>query len=81
MPIYEYSCRACSHQFELLVFKKTKPACPSCESNDLERLISLPTVQSSTTKAAALRAAKKRDAALGKDRAHEQWKYEQAHED
>ena len=81
MPIYEYSCQACGHEFELLVLKKTKPACPSCESNDLERLISLPTVQSSTTKAAALRAAKKRDAALGKDRMHEQWKYEQSHED
>ena len=81
MPIYEYSCNACSHQFEALVRNKTTPVCPSCESEDLERLLSLPTVHSESTKKRSLRAAKKRDAALGKDRMHEQMKYEQSHND
>ena len=40
MPIYEYECRACQHQFELLVLKDTTPVCPECESGDLEQLIS-----------------------------------------
>ena len=41
MPIYEYECRACKHQFELLVLPTTPtPACPSCQSEDLEKQLS-----------------------------------------
>lgn len=42
MPIYEYTCRACGHQFEhlLLPAAKTDPACPKCQSRDLEKLMS-----------------------------------------
>ena len=80
MPIYEYSCKACGHQFEALVRKDATPACPSCESADLERLMSLPAVQSSGTRELALRAAKKRDAALGRERMNEQRLYEQNHD-
>lgn len=42
MPIYEYACRACGHQFEhlLLPTAKTDPACPECQSHDLEKLLS-----------------------------------------
>jgi putative FmdB family regulatory protein len=40
MPIFEYRCRACAHEFELLVLPKTTPACPSCGSADLEKRLS-----------------------------------------
>jgi putative FmdB family regulatory protein len=40
MPIYEYECRSCNHEFELLVLKGTVPACPACQGQDLERLLS-----------------------------------------
>jgi putative FmdB family regulatory protein len=40
MPIYEYECRGCGHQFELLVLKGTVAACPACQSQDLEQLLS-----------------------------------------
>ncbi len=40
MPIYEYKCRSCSDEFELLVLGKTVPVCPSCQSQDLEQLLS-----------------------------------------
>jgi len=42
MPIYEYACRACGHQFEhlLLPTAKTPPSCPACGSEDLEKLMS-----------------------------------------
>ena len=42
MPILEYSCRACGHQFEFLKLPATSDAarCPACQGEDLERLLS-----------------------------------------
>jgi putative FmdB family regulatory protein len=80
MPIYDYSCKTCKHTFEALVRGDTKPTCPECASEDLERHFSLPAVNSETTRNLSLKAAKKRDAAQGKDRMHEQLKYEQSHD-
>ena len=62
MPIYEYECRACHHQFELLVLPQHKdaPACPSCQSHELERLLSGFAVSSEGTREANLQAARKR---------------------
>ena len=42
MPMYEYACRSCEHKFETLVFGDEAVACPECESEKLERLMSLP---------------------------------------
>ncbi len=80
MPIYEYSCQACGQRFEQLVRRDTTPACPACGGRVLERLTSLPSVQSEGTHNLAMRAAKHRDAAQAKDRMHEQLKYEQSHD-
>jgi len=60
MPIYEYECRACGHQFELLVLKTTVAACPSCEGQDLERLLSGFAVSSEGTRQSNIAAARKR---------------------
>jgi putative FmdB family regulatory protein len=38
MPLYDYKCRGCAEQFELLVLKSTVAACPTCGSLDLEQL-------------------------------------------
>jgi putative FmdB family regulatory protein len=81
MPIYEYCCEACGHEFEALVLRKTEPECPSCQSGDLKRLLSLPTVHSSSTRALSMKAAKKRDKAQATERVIEQQKYEQSHND
>jgi putative FmdB family regulatory protein len=40
MPIYNYSCRDCGADFDLLVFPSETPACPTCGSEKLERLLS-----------------------------------------
>jgi putative FmdB family regulatory protein len=40
MPLYEYQCKTCGHRFEALVYRSAHPACPLCESKDLERLLS-----------------------------------------
>ena len=81
MPIYEYTCKACSHQFEALVRNGASPVCKSCGSDNLERVFSLPAVSSEVTRERALGAAKRRDTAEAKDRAHEQVKYERSHND
>jgi putative FmdB family regulatory protein len=81
MPIYEYSCKSCQTQFETLVRAGETPVCASCGSTELERLLSLPAVKSDETHARALGAAKKRDSAQAKDKAHEQLKYERSHDD
>jgi putative FmdB family regulatory protein len=40
MPLYEYECRRCGHRFEVLIFGKARPACPNCQSEDLEKAFS-----------------------------------------
>lgn len=42
MPMFEYECKKCSHTFETLVFGDEKVECPECQSEELERLLSLP---------------------------------------
>jgi putative FmdB family regulatory protein len=47
MPIYEYECKACGHEFEL-VQKISEPAvkkCPECGKNKVNKLISLTSFQ------------------------------------
>ena len=81
MPIYEYACRACGSQFEVLVRPGDVPACPSCASEDLEKLLSSPAIRSNSTHAAALNAARRRDTKLGADAARAQREYELKHND
>ncbi|MGY8777839.1 MAG: FmdB family zinc ribbon protein [Longimicrobiales bacterium] len=81
IPIYEYSCQGCGHQFEALIRGSEKPACPDCESTELEREFSLPTVHSSGTRAMSMRAAKNRDQKQGSERMHTQREYELHHDD
>lgn len=40
MPIYDYKCRGCGKKFELLVLRTTVAACPKCQGQDLEQLLS-----------------------------------------
>ena len=81
MPIYEYVCKACQHEFETLVLGGKTPVCASCGSADLERLLSLPNVKSDTTHGLAMRAAKRRDQKAGNERMQEQHLYEKSHDD
>ncbi|HYV36941.1 MAG TPA: zinc ribbon domain-containing protein [Gemmataceae bacterium] len=42
MPLYEYACEKCDHNFEMLVFNGDKVECPECASTKVERLLSVP---------------------------------------
>jgi putative FmdB family regulatory protein len=45
MPIYEYRCSSCGIKYEKIVFNPSAappPRCPSCGSEQVEKLISAP---------------------------------------
>ena len=46
MPIYEFICQACNHEFEQIVsFSATKlPHCPACHSEQVHRQLSRPAI-------------------------------------
>lgn len=47
MPLYEYLCKSCSHQFEKIQ-KFSDPlvrTCPACGKDQVEQMLSAPAVQ------------------------------------
>lgn len=40
MPLFEYVCRKCGYRFEALVLGSKQPACPKCQSSDLQQEVS-----------------------------------------
>jgi putative FmdB family regulatory protein len=56
MPIYEYACSRCGHEFEMLVRSDTVPGCPSCRSSDLHKKLSVFATAGSTEEAQAVAA-------------------------
>ena len=41
MPLFEYACKECDHEFEALVRGSEAPECPSCHSTELQRRLSV----------------------------------------
>lgn len=41
MPIFEYICKDCHHEFEALVFGKDRAECPKCHGRKLEPQLSV----------------------------------------
>jgi putative FmdB family regulatory protein len=41
MPIYEYGCRGCGRDFEVLVQGSQKPSCPDCGGKRLDKKLSV----------------------------------------
>lgn len=46
MPIYEYICESCEHEFEFLVRASDQPQCPECGGKQLNKLFSVPAAHS-----------------------------------
>ena len=67
MPLYDFHCRTCGHEFEALVRGSESPACPSCQSRDLERLLSGFAFSSEERSQAAAKASRQRQLRGRKD--------------
>ena len=42
MPIYEYACKSCGHEFEELIRRTEQPVCPACGQTGADRQMSVP---------------------------------------
>ena len=41
MPIFEYICAECHHEFETIIYGKEKAQCPKCHSKKLQPQLSV----------------------------------------
>ena len=82
MAIYDFKCQACGEQFEALVRKNTdKASCPSCQSDQLEQLISSFAMSSDATRKDNIAKAQKGFAKARRDAAHAQKEAIEHHHD
>ncbi len=52
MPIFEYVCKHCGHEFEAIIRGSQKAQCPKCESSRLEQKLSVFAVAAGESKSA-----------------------------
>ena len=70
MPLYDFRCRACQHEFEALVRPQdaSAPQCPACKGAELEKLLPTFAVSSAEkTRAAATKKRQKEAASARRD--------------
>ena len=79
MPLYEYHCRSCSHDFEILVRTGDTPRCSSCGSEDLEKLLSHMAVSTEGTRSLNFTKARERAKKVNRDKEIAQFEYEEKH--
>lgn len=48
MPIFDFRCKKCGRTFEVLVRGSVTLACPECESEEVEKLVSRPAAPGKT---------------------------------
>jgi putative FmdB family regulatory protein len=79
MPIYEYACRKCGHEFELLIRTGDTAACPSCRGQHLERMFSQVRVSSEHTRRLNADKARAKARIVQRDKGVAQAEYERKH--
>lgn len=71
MPLFDFRCRSCGHQFEALVRPSDTEArqCPACRGRDLEQLLSTFAVKYEEKTRAAADKQRTKAAAIGRQEA------------
>ena len=54
MPIYEYACAGCAHEFEVILQPSDKASCPKCGGTKLNKQFSVFAVGSEKSAAAPM---------------------------
>jgi len=81
MPIYEYKCRGCQHEFEALVRPQDPaPKCPACESTEIEKLLSGFALHTDDRHQAAVKDSRRRQIKANKDKLVADEEYRKEHE-
>jgi putative FmdB family regulatory protein len=81
MPIFDFQCRACGHEFEALIRTQDPPAaCPSCRSGDVEKRLSGFALKTSERSAAAALDSRKRQVRANQDKIVADEDYRKEHE-
>jgi putative FmdB family regulatory protein len=82
MPLYDYRCRSCGHEFEVLVRGDAGTlSCARCASVDVERLPSMFAVNTEGTRQASLGKARKANLGVERDKAIANEEYINKHHD
>ena len=85
MPLYEYACRKCHHEFEALVRSQDPaPACPKCQSADLEKLITAGSISTEQLTRERVKTERQRRLPQHKAEQHEEYQHalkEHLHDD
>ena len=80
MPLYDYQCKKCGHEFEALIRTgDPAPTCTECGSGDLERLLTSFAVSTDGSREANIKSARKKGEKTRKDQAIAQFEYEEKH--
>ena len=80
MPLYDFLCKSCGHEFEALVRTGETPACPQCRGGDLERLLSTFALNTDERHRAAVRDSRKRQIRANRDKVIAEEEYRQKHD-
>jgi len=81
MPIHDFRCRSCGHEFEGLLRPQDPPVtCPACKSADLEKLLSGFATSTAESRAANALSSRKRQISANKDKLVADEEYRKEHE-
>ena len=81
MPIFDFRCRACGHEFEALVRAQDPPAtCSSCQSTEIDKLLSGFALKTADRSAAAALDSRKRQVRANKEKIVADEEYRKEHE-
>ena len=80
MPLYDFHCRTCGHEFEALVRAPDAPECPECHGSDLERLLSTFIASSDEARQKAASGSRQRQIRGRRDQLVSEAEYRKQHE-
>jgi len=81
VPLFDFECRSCGHEFEALVRPADgPPSCPACGAKDLEKQLPTFAVNTAEKRAAAAKQSRQRQIAKRKDALIADEEYRQKHD-